>query len=319
MRIKPVIAAAALLLLSGCGGGASSSRSVALTADSTCSDYNSQAAAFRHSVAVSLSSQLSASEAGNPIWGTQIDYACKAQPQQTIAQAFGQHSSTAATQAPVDTPASTPSADGQTFSADGLKFSDTGGFQWNVGFSLTLGQAQQAPDANLGFGHFLAEIPASGRFSITNASSKSASPAAVSGLRVGGLFRSSRPTCAASFTQHFFDVPQRGSAAHFCFVIFGDASISPTYSNGIDAGVVDQSDLGADAVFPNDTTGSGGVVLSAGSSDYAGVVKDFARGPDYVAITSGGSGDFHAVDPCRIAGGDLQIVAFANLNTQCPK
>ena len=74
----------ALLVLS-VGGCASQS---GVTADATCRDYLSAESEARHAAAVRLSTELGASSAGNPLWGTGLDAECGSAPDATLRTYF---------------------------------------------------------------------------------------------------------------------------------------------------------------------------------------------------------------------------------------
>jgi signal peptidase I len=59
-----------------------------ITADSTCGDYLSAPTDERHAAAASLSTDLDAFSAGNPLWGTSLDAECGATPETTLRSYF---------------------------------------------------------------------------------------------------------------------------------------------------------------------------------------------------------------------------------------
>ncbi|ODU06300.1 MAG: hypothetical protein ABS81_05075 [Pseudonocardia sp. SCN 72-86] len=61
----------------------------AVGASSLCRDYLKLPADQRYDIALRLSSQLHATDAGNPMWGPNLDYNCAEQPSQTLRAAFG--------------------------------------------------------------------------------------------------------------------------------------------------------------------------------------------------------------------------------------
>jgi hypothetical protein len=60
-----------------------------VSASSLCWDYLKLPADQRYDIALRLSSQLHAIDAGNPMWGPNLDYNCAEQPSQTLRAAFG--------------------------------------------------------------------------------------------------------------------------------------------------------------------------------------------------------------------------------------
>lgn len=73
---------ATAVALTGCG-------SQKLTADSTCQDYLQRPGQERSDTAIRLSSELRATDAGNPMWAMNLDYNCGQSPNSTLRSAFG--------------------------------------------------------------------------------------------------------------------------------------------------------------------------------------------------------------------------------------
>jgi len=59
-----------------------------ITADSTCGEYLSGSTDERHAAAASISTDLDAYRAGNPMWGTSLDAECGATPDATLRTYF---------------------------------------------------------------------------------------------------------------------------------------------------------------------------------------------------------------------------------------
>lgn len=60
-----------------------------LTADSTCQEYLQRPGQERSDTAIRLSSELRATDAGNPMWALNLDYNCGQSPNSTLRSAFG--------------------------------------------------------------------------------------------------------------------------------------------------------------------------------------------------------------------------------------
>jgi hypothetical protein len=66
--------------------GLSSCGKAEITADTTCKDYYSYDSQTRHDAAIRLSAELHAPDAGNPMWGLNLDYSCGTSPNRTLGQ-----------------------------------------------------------------------------------------------------------------------------------------------------------------------------------------------------------------------------------------
>jgi hypothetical protein len=67
--------------LAACDGGS-------INATTTCAQYLQQPQSNRYDAATRLSSELHASDPGNPMWGMSLDAACGADPNMTVGQYF---------------------------------------------------------------------------------------------------------------------------------------------------------------------------------------------------------------------------------------
>ena len=76
-----------VLLVAGFAPAGCASRS-GVTADATCGDYLIAETDARHAAAVRLSTELGASRAGNPMWGTGLDAECGSAPDATLRTYF---------------------------------------------------------------------------------------------------------------------------------------------------------------------------------------------------------------------------------------
>lgn len=65
--------------LSSCGKGG-------ITADTTCKDYYAYDSQTRHDAAIRLSAELHSTDAGNPMWGLNLDYSCGGSADRTIGE-----------------------------------------------------------------------------------------------------------------------------------------------------------------------------------------------------------------------------------------
>jgi hypothetical protein len=66
--------------------GLSSCGKAEITADTTCKDYYTFDSQTRYDAAVRLSAELHASDAGNPMWGPNLDYSCGSSADRTLRQ-----------------------------------------------------------------------------------------------------------------------------------------------------------------------------------------------------------------------------------------
>ena len=66
--------------------GLSSCGKAEITADTTCKDYYTFDSQTRYDAAVRLSAELHSPDAGNPMWGPNLDYSCGSSADRTLRQ-----------------------------------------------------------------------------------------------------------------------------------------------------------------------------------------------------------------------------------------
>ena len=66
--------------------GLSSCGKAEITADTTCKDYFTFDSQTRYDAAVRLSAELHSPDAGNPMWGPNLDYSCGSSADRTLRQ-----------------------------------------------------------------------------------------------------------------------------------------------------------------------------------------------------------------------------------------
>ena len=81
------VAAIAVTFVAG-GSCLAACDSGALSASTTCAQYLQQPQSDRYDAATRLSSELHASDPGNPMWGMSLGSACGADPKMTLGQYF---------------------------------------------------------------------------------------------------------------------------------------------------------------------------------------------------------------------------------------
>jgi signal peptidase I len=85
-RLRTWYIATLVVLVLAAGAGCASGAGI--TADSTCGDYLRMQTDQRHAAAASISTDLHAYNAGNPMWGTSLDVECGTAPDTTLRRYF---------------------------------------------------------------------------------------------------------------------------------------------------------------------------------------------------------------------------------------